>query len=160
MFEEINQLKPYFFSLREIGDNVSLDIKLPLSWKSESVVGVYKTITGKIQDKNDKFNLLSLVSSATKEGYDTVFKCALELITVNTEEEEKKKLFEQKVKELKEIFEQKVNELKLSFQSEPLEKLKGNINEQERITIGQEDFEGDSLVGDGKEKRRVRSIKA
>ena len=35
VFENIKSLRPYFHSLREIQDNVSLDIKLPLSWKYE-----------------------------------------------------------------------------------------------------------------------------
>ncbi len=113
MFETIKSLKPYFFSLREIDNNVSLDIKLPLNWKYEPIVTPYRSIKTKVQDKNDKFNLLSLISVATKEGYDVVVSCANEIITINKEEEEKQRLFQQKVKELQEL-----------FQKESLSKLK------------------------------------
>lgn len=113
MFEIIRNLRPYFFSLREIENNVSLDIRLPLSWRYEDVVKPYRLIKTKIQDKNDKFSLLSLVSSATQEGYDVVTTCAIEIITLNKEEEEKQRLFQQKVKELQEL-----------FKKEPLDKLK------------------------------------
>lgn len=104
MFENIKGLRPYFFSLREIESNVSLDIKLPLTWKYEDILKPYRLIKPKIQDKNDKYSLLSLVSTATQEGYDIVFGCAMEIIKLNREEEEKERLFQQKVKELKELF--------------------------------------------------------
>ena len=104
MFEEIKLLRPYFHSLREIQNNVSLDIKLPLTWNYENIVKPYSTIVIKVQDKNDKFNLVSLVSQATQEGYDVVFACANEIFKINREEEEKQKLFQQKFKELQELF--------------------------------------------------------
>ena len=69
VFESIKSLRPYFHSLREIQNNVSLDIKLPLTWTYENIIKPYSTITIKVQDKNDKFNLVSLVSQATQEGY-------------------------------------------------------------------------------------------
>lgn len=104
MFENIKFLRPYFFSLREIDNNVSLDIKVPLTWRYEEIIKPYRSIKSKVQDKNDKFSLLSLVSMATQEGYDVVFSCAKEIININKEEEEKERLFQQKVKELKELF--------------------------------------------------------
>ena len=113
MFEIIRNLRPYFFSLREIENNVSLDIRLPLSWRYEDVVKPYRLIKTKIQDKNDKYSLLSLVSTATQECYDVISTCAIEIITLNKEEEEKQRLFQQKVKELQEL-----------FKKEPLDKLK------------------------------------
>ena len=113
MFEIIKSLKPYFFSLREIDNNVSLDIKLPTNWKYDGIVAPYRSIKTKVQDKNDKFNLLSLISNATQEGYDVVVSCANEIITLNKDEEEKQKLFQLKVRELQEL-----------FQKESLSKLK------------------------------------
>jgi hypothetical protein len=44
MFDNIRHLRPYFFSLREIDNNVSLDIKLPVTWKIESIISLYKSI--------------------------------------------------------------------------------------------------------------------
>lgn len=116
MFEVIRKLRPYFFSLREIESNVSLDIKLPLTWKYEEIVKPYRSLKVKVQDKNDKFNLISILSNATQEGYDILFTCALEIVVINKEEEEKEKLFQMKVKELQQL-----------FKNESLDKLK-NIN--------------------------------
>ena len=104
MFENIKLLRPYFHSLREIQNNVSLDIKLPTNWLFENVVKPYRTIQTKVQDKNDKFILLSIISQSTQEGYDIVFACANEIINTNKEEEEKQKLYQQKLKELQELF--------------------------------------------------------
>ena len=104
MFESIKSLRPHFHSLREVQNNVSLDIKIPLNWKYEDISKPYRTVSIKVQDKNDKFNLVSFISQATQEGYDVVFACAEEIFKVNREEEEKQKLFQQKVKELQELF--------------------------------------------------------
>lgn len=153
MYEDIKQLQPYFYSLREINNKVSLDIKLPLSWKYDTVVFPYKGITTQVQDKNDKFNLLSLISAATKEGYDMVLACALEIITINKEEEEKRKLFDLKLKELNSMFEDKVKELKNMFQNQPLETLK-------ELKYSQEDEQQDTyntsvgVVGQGDKEGR------
>jgi hypothetical protein len=104
VFESIKSLRPHFHSLREIEGNVSLDIKLPLTWKYEEIVKPYRSIKFKVQDKNEKFTLMSLISMGTQDGYDVVFACASEIINHNKEEEEKQKLFNQKVKELQELF--------------------------------------------------------
>lgn len=139
MFDNIKFLRPFFFSLREIDNNVSLDIKLPLSWKYEEIIKPYRSIKTKIQDKNDKFSLLSLVSTATQEGYDVVFSCAKEIIDINKEEEEKERLFQQKVKELKEL-----------FKKGSLEKLK-DINLLDEY--GQENTTGVGMVEEGDGER-------
>jgi hypothetical protein len=137
VFESIKSLRPYFHSLREVSNNVSLDIKLPLTWRYEDVAKPYRSVQLKTQDKNDKFNLISLVSQATKEGYDVVLACATEIIQINKEEEEKNKLFQEKVKELQEL-----------FKKESLDKLK-DINLLNNY--GQEITTGDGMVeqGDG-----------
>ena len=144
MFESIRNLRPYFFSLREIDNNVSLDIKLPLNWKYEEIIKPYRSIKTKIQDKNDKYSLLSLISMATQEGYDVVLSCAFEIINTNKEEEEKQRLFQTKVKELQEL-----------FKKESLDKLKDiNLLEaygQEITTSSGMDEEGD---GKGQDRNR------
>ena len=91
----------------------------------------------KVQDKNEKFTLLSLIANGTQEGYDVVFACALEILTFNKEEEEKQNLFQQKVKELQEL-----------FKKESLDTLK-DINLLSNY--GQEVTTGDGVVeqGDG-----------
>lgn len=140
MYESIKSLRPYFHSLREINTNVSLDIKLPLNWDYTDIVKPYSSIDVKVQDKNDRFTLMSLIASATQEGYDIVFACANEIIMVNKEEEEKQRLFQQKVKELQEL-----------FKKENLDKLK-EINFIEKD--GQEDTTGIRMVGQGDEEGR------
>lgn len=144
MFESIKSLRPYFHSLREIESNVSLDIKLPLNWAYEDITKPYRSIKFKIQDKNEKFTLVSLISHATQDGYDVVFACASEIIKVNKEEEEKQRLFQQKVKELQEL-----------FKKESLDKLKDinllNKNGQENETSIRMVDEGD---GEGPEGDR------
>jgi hypothetical protein len=121
-----------------VQNNVSLYIKIPLNWKYEDIAKPYRTITLKVQDKNDKFNLISFISQATQEGYDVVFACADEIFKFNKEEEEKQKLFHQKVKELQEL-----------FKTETLDKLK-EINLTDNY--GQEITTGIELVGQGDEE--------
>ncbi len=149
MFETIKSLRPHFHSLREIQNNVSLDIKVPLTWRYEDIAKPYRTVTIKIQDKNDKFNLVSFISQATQEGYDVVFACVEEIFKVNKEEEEKQKLFQEKVKELQKL-----------FKTESLDKLKEiNLidNYGQEITtgvelVGQRDEEGSEGSGDTEEE--------
>jgi len=141
VFEVIRKLKPYFFSLREIENNVSLDIKLPINWRYEDIIKPYRAIKMKVQDKNEKNNLVSLISSSSQEGYDVVFTCALEIVVFNKEEEEKQKLFSQKVKELQEL-----------FKKESLDKLK-EINLL--TTYGQIDFSGEKMAGERDEEGRT-----
>ncbi len=115
VYNIIKSLKPHFWSLREIGDNVSLDIKLPVKWKYEGMLEVKKELPFaiKVQDKKTEHTLVSLISPATVEGYEMVFKYAKTIISTNVEEEEKLKLFNEKMGELKEL-----------FMNSPLEKLK------------------------------------
>ena len=137
MLEEIKKLRPHFHSLREVQGYVSLDISLPLNWTYEEIVKPYTSVQVQVQDKNDKRTLLSVISKSTDSGYQVIFACANELIKINKEEEEKQKLFQQKVKELQEL-----------FKKESLDKLK-------YITLlnkdGQEDTTSIGLVeqGDG-----------
>jgi hypothetical protein len=137
VFESIKSIRPHFHSLREIEGNVSLDIKLPLTWRYEDIVKPYRSLKMKVQDKNEKFTLLSLIANGTQEGYDVVFACALEILTFNKEEEEKQNLFQQKVRELQEL-----------FKKESLDTLK-DINLLSNY--GQEVTTGDGVVeqGDG-----------
>jgi len=137
VFESIKSIRPHFHSLREIEGNVSLDIKLPLTWRYEDIIKPYRSLKMKVQDKNEKFTLLSLIANGTQEGYDVVFACALEILTFNKEEEEKQNLFQQKVKELQEL-----------FKKESLDTLK-DINLLSNY--GQEVTTGDGVVeqGDG-----------
>jgi len=145
VYKHIKPLQPYFYSLREIKENVSLDLKLPITWKYEKISQVYKTINLKIQDKNDKNVLVSFVSVANEDGFDTVFQCANEVVVKNLEEEQKRKLFDQKVRELRDVFESAgLDELhSLKFEK--------NVNkiEKERLRlVGEGNGEGSYIGGD------------
>jgi hypothetical protein len=139
MFDNIRTLRPYFFSLREIDNNVSLDIKFPVTWKFETIVTPYKSVKTKVQDKSEKFTLVSLIGNATSDGYEIVFSCAKEIVKINKEHEEKQKLLQSKIKELEFL-----------FQHESLDKLK----ELSFIENGQENTTGVKLVGQGIEEGR------
>jgi hypothetical protein len=143
VFDNIKVLRPYFFSLREIDNNVSLDVRMPANWKFETIVALYKSIKIKVQDKNEKHTLVSLISNATTDGYEIVFTCAKEIVKTNKEIEEKQKLFQTKIKELEVL-----------FQRESLDKLK----ELSFIENGQEITTGIKLVGQGDEEGRDGNI--
>jgi hypothetical protein len=114
VFDTVNSLRPFFFSLREIKENISLDIKIPANWKTNEVLAEFMHDVGlTIQDQNEKNLLISIISTATKDGYDAVFSAAKKIIKANQEQEEKVKLFNVKVEELKTL-----------FLSSPLDKLK------------------------------------
>jgi hypothetical protein len=139
MFNEIIKIRPYFFSVREIEKNVSLDVKVPTTWKFETIITQYGHLKHKIQDKNDKFLLVSIICEATFEGYASVFECANQIITINKEFEEKQLLLKTKMRDLE-----------LLFQEETLNKLK---NIKFILDERQENSEGIELDGEGNQER-------
>lgn len=164
MYKNIEPLRPYFFSLREIKENVSLDLRLPTSWKYQNIVQVYKTLDVKVQDKNDKNILVSFISVATEDGYDTAFQCANEVVQKNLEDEKKRELFDRKVREMRELFEKKgLNELELlKFESdvEGYNKELKLVEERngERPTSGGDPQEKDDKGPEEDEERRFFPI--
>lgn len=119
LYESLFEIRPYFFSMREISLNdpiFSLDIKIPLNWHYTKIVTEYESlnIMYKEQDKSSGSILLSLLTKEiTPIGLSNLFKCAKDIITYNLEELEKLKLLEEKIEQLKNIFD-----------SSPLSKLK------------------------------------
>ncbi len=136
IYEVIKSLRPYFHSLREIDNNISLDMKFPVNWQYEYDD---KSIQIMSQDKNERVNLISFITPATKEGYDAVISVVKGIIRFNMEQEEKEKLFQQKITELKEL-----------FIREPLDKLKEIKFEEYGPT---KDNPGTGVAGEGNEKR-------
>jgi hypothetical protein len=141
-FEIIKNLQPYFFSLREINNsNMCLDLKLPVTWKFNEIVSKYNEtspIIGKVQDKNENFILISLITELNFNDYDRLFECAKDVIKTNKEIEEKDYLLDLKIKELKQL-----------FQNESLDKLKD-------ISFIENEKQGDAtiikMVGKGNKK--------
>lgn len=152
IYDIIQSLRPHFFSLREIKDSVSLDVKLPAKWRYENMLDPRETqFEIKVQDEKSSNRLISLISSATSDGYDFVFKYAQAIVHINEEEEEKERLFNEKVQELKNL-----------FLSSPLDKLKDiKFNETEdglptepgdrEIKLGV----GEEQDSDGKSERKT-----
>ena len=64
----------------------------------------YENVKVKIQDKNNESCLLSLISHSNDVGCVTISTCAMEIIKINKEKEEKERLFEEKVAELQQLF--------------------------------------------------------
>lgn len=145
MFEYINKLRPYFHSLREIENNVSLDLKFPINWEYEHIISDY-SVQNKVQDKNTKVLLISLIDFATELGYDNVSNCAIKIIEYNKEQEDKKRLFNEKIEQLKTLFSE--------FSLEELKKfdlLKTN---------GKEDTTGFDLAQQPSRERQTRNRKS
>lgn len=154
MYDLISDLRPYFFSLREIDKNVSLDLKIPTSWKLEliqKIVFQYKSVELVVQDKKEKNTLISLVTTASEEGYNTSRVCAIEIITFNKELLEKEKVFKEKIGELEKHFKDKVKELEKVFAQESLDKLK-ELN----LVNNEEDPTGNRMAEQGDEEGRER----
>jgi len=85
MYKKINELQPHFFSLREIKNTFSLDLLLLVNWTFEHIVEKYDNVMYKIQDKKEKSYLISLITDATEDGFETIFNCGLEIIQHNKE---------------------------------------------------------------------------
>ena len=150
VYNIIAELKPHFFSLREIKETVSLDLKLPTKWRYENMIdeGLPVPFESKVQDEKPTNRLISLISDATLDGYNQVFAYAKAIIHINKEEEEKERLFSEKVQELKSLFlNTPLDKLKeINFKDDELsaEKSEGEI----RLGGG----EGSGEDGDNKEK--------
>ena len=128
MFDIVKSLRPHFFSLREIEENISLDIKIPSNWKYEKMLAPKKDLpfAVKVQDQKKTNSLISLIALATAEA----------VISINKEEEEKEKLFKEKVGELKSL-----------FLSSPLDKLKDISFDDE---LSNTESSGEIKLGDEK----------
>jgi len=110
IYKTIEKLRPYFHSIREVEGNVSLDVKFPTKWKIDYEEEGLKIIP---QDKNEKITLISYVMPATEEGYESVIGIILGIVKFNLEQEEKEKLFQDKIRELKGLFaEESLDKLK------------------------------------------------
>jgi hypothetical protein len=151
MYSTIKQLRPYFHSLREIKNNISLDVKLPKNWVHEDIVKEYK-LSFKIQDEGTELKLISILGGATEDGYETVFSCVLKIIRINKELEEKTKLYIEKVKELEEMF--KMSSL------EKLKRIKFDTDDQDetRLNLAEEtNGEGSDGVGEPQDEDDPRT---
>ena len=138
MFESIIKIKLIFRSIRYIEDKISLDLFLPISLMYLDIIKKYSDLNVITQDKNNNLILISLIGSSTQESFDLLFDCAFEIMKFNQDEEEKQRLFKQKV-----------DELKILFKNESLSKLQ-EIN---LLNYGQTNTTRDGMAIEGDKKR-------
>lgn len=143
MYKLIKDIKPYFYSLREIKNNFSLDIKIPSKWSYDFDNNNFNNVDVKKQDDNGEITLISLISTSDQEGFDSIFNCSKYIIKTNKEKEEKEKLFNQKVDELKQLF----------FKSSLEDLKKINFTEENEDGSRERDGyagEGETVISEGK----------
>ena len=102
--EQIRNLRPYFHSIKEAKGQAALYILIPAKWKFS--MNDSENIHVKQQDGNETQNLVSIISKIRtgEDTYENIFNTAKSIIKYNVEQEEKEKLFKEKMDELKEIF--------------------------------------------------------
>lgn len=152
MYKEIAELRPYFYSIREFNaTEVSLDVKLPLSWEVSLNVLKYPNIRFKEQDRDEVKKLISFVGLKTEVGYNLLFESVKGIITFNMDKERKERLLEEKINELKKLFQEK--------DLNALEGLKFNEMYEDKGTtrIGLSDSEryGEDASGDSKSQEEI-----
>lgn len=104
MEKEIKKLRPYFYSIREIKGNATLDLLIPTTWKHQVMES--KGIKIVELDSNESTTLISIITKISNDDstYTALFTVGGEIVKFNLEEEEKEMLFKQKMKELEDIF--------------------------------------------------------
>lgn len=113
MFNKINAIKEYFFSIRLAGTVLTLDLKFPLGWNVKPIIDEFKSVEFVEQDKDAKRALISILTEYSEEGFDLLFAVCNRIIKVNVEEELKRQLFDEKMRELQLLFQNKsLDELK------------------------------------------------
>ena len=102
--ELIRALRPYFISIKEIEGQAGLYILIPKSWKYDMYQS--SNLQVKKQDGNEEHTLISIISKIKvgEETYENMFDVANKIVKYNFEQEEKERLFKEKMDELKEIF--------------------------------------------------------
>ena len=107
MYKEIAELRPYFRSLREIKNQIALDVQLPLTWIDTFEQKEFPNVKIMSQDSDDRIKLVSYISTTDELGYKSVFKYVKQVVLINIERERKEKLLEEKINELKKLFKEK-----------------------------------------------------
>lgn len=115
MFEFIENIKSYFYSVRLIKEKISIDIRIPSSWVFDHLLN--DIITYRLQDNDDKVMLISFIAEYNENNLTLLYEFIMKVIQYNIEEEQKNLLLTQKIKELQELFEKESldNLKKLNF---------------------------------------------
>lgn len=141
MYKIILQLRPYFYSLRELTNEMTIDVKIPLTWEIFYTKEEFPFVKFKEQDSNNVTKLISFIAPKNEEGYEQCLTCVKQIIHKNLEKERKEKLLDEKIKELTRLFKEK--------DLGTLEKLKfDNLYEESYRT-------GTELAGEGNDEGSV-----
>mgnify|MGYP003154014137 CR=1 FL=1 len=133
LYNYIQSLKEYFYSVRLHQEIILIDIKFPIKWIIKEVINLKPGTTQlKENDKSDNHQLVSFYCEFNEKSVDLLMKDINRVIKYNKDQEEKINLLNLKRMELEKIFQSNdVNALRalefnfgLSNDGEPpLEKL-------------------------------------
>lgn len=106
LYNNIQQLEPYFHSIRKHQSFFIIDVKLPKGWTfKETVVKTQETVGFKDNGVKGEFRFLSFFSKQENEDIELSLSTIKEVINTNQEREEKERLLQEKIIELKRKFE-------------------------------------------------------
>lgn len=142
--EQIRNLRPYFHSVKEAKGQAALYILIPTKWSFS--MHDSENIHVKKQDGNESQNLISIISKIRtgEETYENIFSTAKSIIKHNIEQEEKEKLFKEKMDELKEIF--------MNADLDKLKHIKFTEDDRQSEVVGVGDREGQQSDSESQEK--------
>lgn len=133
LYEYIESIQEYFYSVRLHQQVILVDIKFPVGWTIKEILALQPTKTQvKENDKSQEFQLISFYCPFEKEQVKNLIQDINRVIKYNKDQEEKINLLNLKRVELEKIFQSNdvnsLRELEFSFgvnpNSEPtLEKL-------------------------------------
>jgi hypothetical protein len=106
LYENIQQLEPYFHSIRKHQSFFIIDIKIPKDWTFKNIVVREKEVVG-FKDNGIKsdFRFLSFYTKQENIDIETSIGIINDVINTNQEREEKERLLQEKIIELKRKFE-------------------------------------------------------
>ncbi len=105
LYSELKQYGDLFHSIRFHQGLMLLDLKLPTNWKvKEILTSIGSDIQVKINDSNDKYQLISFYTSFDEESVNRLNLDVRKVIKYNLDIEEKNKLLNLKIIELKKLF--------------------------------------------------------
>lgn len=122
-YQQIDIIFPYLVSIRKLENYLSIDTKIPKTWKLPKKYVDEKKVMEQPTD-DQAFRVISFVSDFEESGINDLFNNIKGVINWNKEREEKEQLFNNKVLELKTFFDsQTLHSLKnLEFQiKKPIE---------------------------------------
>lgn len=132
LYENIQQIEPYFHSIRKHQSFFIVDVKLPKGWDfKQTVVEVSENVGFKDNGIKGEFRFLSFYTKQENEKVELSISTIKEVIRLNQEREEKERLLQEKI-----------IELKRQFETSDLDSLKGlHFDFSEHTELSEEEIE-------------------